>query len=260
MTNLFKSPVSLTAMILTGAMAVPAIAQDAATDDAPATEVPAAGAPAQEAPAAVSGAAGAPAAGGAASDAPADGAGDPMKRPGNDDTVPTAGSYSFDPAHSQIVFEYNHMGFSTSHGFVNGVEGTLNIDPADPTAATVEASFPLDALRTVDAELDQHVMGPDFFNVTGEVPVVTFKSTSVEADDDDEARVTGDLTLNGVTKPVTLEVEFEGAGLDPMTQAETVGFSAEAEIKRSDFNLGAFAPAVSDEVEFEINVEAKKDG
>ncbi|TXB67550.1 polyisoprenoid-binding protein [Paracoccus aurantiacus] len=183
-----------------------------------------------------------------------------MQRPGNDDTVPTAGTYAFDPAHSQIVYSYNHMGFSTSHGFVNGVEGTITLDPADIASATVEASFPLDALRTIDAELDQHVMGPDFFNVSGDVPVVTFTSTSVEADGDNEARVTGDLTLNGVTKPVVLEVEFEGAGLDPMTQAETVGFSAEAEILRSDFNLGAFAPAVSDEVEFEINVEAKKDG
>ena len=71
-------------------------------------------------------------------------------------------------------------------------------------------------------------------------------------------RVTGDLTLNGITKPVVLEVEFNGAGLDPLTQAPTIGFSIESELKRSDFNLGAFAPMVDDEVEIDIDIEAKK--
>ena len=183
-----------------------------------------------------------------------------MAKPGSDAAMPDAGTYTFDPAHSQAMFSYDHMGFSTSRGFVNGIAGTITLDPADPSKSSVEASFPLSALRTVDAELDEHLMGPDFFNVTGDMPIVTFKSTSVVADGDDEARVTGDLTLNGITKPVVLEVEFDGAGLDPMTQAETVGFSAETQIRRSDFNLNAFVPAVSDEVEIEINVEAKKDG
>lgn len=253
MTRSFSRTTSVLALILAGGLGASAFAQDAATADGTTTEAPSAETATTDAPAAT---APAPAAGAA----PADGVGDPMNRPGNDDTVPTAGSYAFDPAHSQIVYSYDHMGFSTSHGFVNGVEGTITLDPADVASATVEASFPLDALRTIDAELDQHIMGPDFFNVTGDAPAVTFTSTSVEAGDDNEARVTGDLTLNGVTKPVTLEVEFEGAGLDPMTQAETVGFSAEGEIRRSEFNLGAFVPAVSDEIEFEINVEAKKDG
>lgn len=239
MTAIIQAPLSIAALLL--ASALPLAAQDAATAETPAADAPAAAAPAEAAPAT------APAA--------------PMAPPGDDRVKPSAGSYTFDPQHSQIVFDYNHMGFSTSHGFVNGVEGKITLDPANPGGSTVEASFPLSSLHTIDAELDKHIMGPDFFNVTGDPPVVTFKSTSVEVDDDDdEARITGDLTLNGVTKPVVLEVEFEGAGLDPMTQVETVGFSAEAKIRRSDFNLGAFAPAVEDEVEIEINVEAKKDG
>ena len=233
MTPFRITPLELTAVLLAAAVALPAAAQDAAPVEAPAITA--------ESPAAAPAAA-------------------PAARPGSDRTIPAAGTYSFDPAHSQIVFGYNHMGFSTSHGFVNGVEGRITLDPANIAAATVEASFPLSALRTIDAGLDKHIMGPDFFNVTGDMPIVTFKSTSVVADGDDEARVTGDLTLNGITKPVVLEVEFDGAGLDPMTQAETVGFSAETQIRRSDFNLNAFVPAVSDEVEIEINVEAKKDG
>ncbi|SDD29608.1 Polyisoprenoid-binding protein YceI [Paracoccus isoporae] len=184
-----------------------------------------------------------------------------MSKPGDDDTMPDAGSYSFDPAHSQIMFSYDHMGFSTSRGFVNGLEGTITLDPADLGAATVEASFPLDALRTVSPELDTHLMGPDFFDVSGDTPIVTFVSTGVEVEDDDEeARVTGDLTLNGVTRQVTLDVEFNGAGLDPITQQPTIGFSAEGEIDRSDYGLSAFVPAVDDEIELEISVEAKADG
>ena len=220
------------ASLLALVMAPPLAAQDAAPAEAPAAQSPAAQAPAA---------------------APAE-----MAKPGSDATMPDAGTYEFDPSHSQVVFSYDHMGFSTSHGFVNGVEGTIVLDPADPSKSSVEASFPLSALRTVDAGLDQHVMGPDFFNVTGDAPLVTFKSTSVEADGDDEARVTGDLTLNGITKPVVLEVEFNGAGPDPITQAPTIGFSIETELKRSDFNLGAFAPMVEDEVEIDLDIEAKK--
>ena len=218
------------ASLLALVMAPPLAAQDAAPAEAPAAEATAA-----EAPAAA-----------------------PMAKPGSDATMPDAGTYTFDPAHSQAMFSYDHMGFSTSRGFVNGIAGTITLDPADPSKSSVEASFPLSALRTVDAELDEHLMGPDFFNVTGEAPLVTFKSTSVEPDGKDEARVTGDLTLNGITKPVVLEVEFNGAGLDPLTQAPTIGFSIESELKRSDFNLGAFAPMVDDEVEIDIDIEAKK--
>lgn len=247
------------ASLLALVIAPPLAAQDAAPTTAPAA--PVAEAPAAEAPAAPTAeapVADAPAADAAPATIAAPAA--PMPKPGSEATMPEAGTYTFDPTHSQVIFSYDHMGFSTSRGFVNGLEGTITLDPADPSKSTVEASFPLSALRTVDATLDEHMMGPDFFNVTGDAPLVTFKSTSVEVEEGDEARVTGDLTLNGVTKPVVLEVEFNGAGPDPMTQAATIGFSIETELKRSDFNLGAFAPAVDDEVEIDISVEAKKQG
>ncbi|KRW93636.1 YceI family protein [Paracoccus sp. PXZ] len=166
--------------------------------------------------------------------------------------------YDFDPSHSQVVFEYNHMGFSTSTGIINGVTGKLTLDAENPAQSSVEATIPLSGLRTPAEELDKHLFGPDFFNTDASGAVATFKSTKVEPDGDKEARVTGDLTLNGVTKQVVLDVDLNQIAPHPMTGKEAAGFDAEAEIKRSEFNLGKFAPAVGDEVEIKITVEAVK--
>lgn len=244
MTRLLPAASAL-ALSLALAGSVQAQTAPAAEAPAPGTAAPAAAAPAAAAPAAAdpaASAAAAPAAGAAA--APAD--------------PEIGGTYTFDPEHSQIVFSYDHTGFSTSHGFVNGVTGSVTLDKADPSKSTVEASFPLGSLRTIAASLDTHIMGDDFFKGAAADTAVTFKSTSVKIEGDDEAKVTGDLTLNGVTKPVTLDVELKKAGAHPMTGKPAVGFDIETRIKRSDFNLGAFAPAVSDEVEIDIAVEASK--
>ena len=136
--------------------------------------------------------------------------------------------------------------------------GTITLDPADPAAAVVEARFPLSALRTVSAALDRDMMGADFFDGASPDTAITFRSTVVEVTGDAAAKVTGDLTLNGVTKPVTLDVTLRRLGESPVTGLPTAGFRATGTMKRSDFNLGAFAPAVSDEVEIEVNVEAQK--
>ena len=244
MTHLLPAASAL-ALSLALAGSIQAQTAPAAEAPAPGTAAPAAAAPAAAAPAAAdpaASAAAAPAAGAAA--APAD--------------PEIGGTYTFDPEHSQIVFSYDHMGFSKSHGFVNGVTGSVTLDKADPSKSTVEASFPLGSLRTIAASLDTHIMGDDFFKGAAADTAVTFKSTSVNMEGDDEAKVTGDLTLNGVTKPVTLDVELKKAGAHPMIGKPAVGFDIETRIKRSDFNLGAFAPAVSDEVEIDIAVEASK--
>lgn len=169
-----------------------------------------------------------------------------------------SGTYVIDPGHSQIVFSYDHLGFSISHGMINGVTGSITLDAANPGNSTVEASFPLSSISTIDADLDQHMYGDQMLKGASPDTQVTFRSTSVEVEEEDEARVTGDLTLNGVTKPVTLEVDLRKAAAHPMTQKPAVGFVAEGEIKRSDFNLGMLAPAVSDEMEIRISVEAIK--
>lgn len=169
-----------------------------------------------------------------------------------------SGTYTFDPDHSQAVFSYDHMGFSVSRGFVNGISGSVTLNKEDPAQSSVEASFPLSAIRTVTPALDEHLFSPELLNGAAPATAVTFRSTSVAPDGDDEAEVTGDLTLNGVTKPVVLKVELNKAAENPMSGKPSVGFEIEGKIKRSDFNLGAFAPAVSDEVEIDIAVEASK--
>lgn len=197
---------------------------------------------------------------------PAEGAAPATEAPAATEATPAeavpegiSGTYTIDSEHSHVVFKYDHMGFSTSHGLVTGVTGTIKLDEANKANSTVEASFPLSAVRTVSPQLDKDLQSDEFFKGQPLDTQVTFKSTSVEPDGDEyEAKVTGDLTLNGVTKPVTLEVSMRKVGIHPMTGKPSIGFDIEGEIKRSDFNLGAFAPAVSDELEFDIEVEATK--
>lgn len=164
--------------------------------------------------------------------------------------------YVFDASHSQIIFHYDHLGFSTGTGMFSGFDGSIVLDQADPAKSSVEVSFPVRTMLTGWQERFDHFMSADFFDAADDSEMVTFKSTKVELEGDNEAKVTGDLTLNGVTKPVVLEVELNKIGTHPMANKPWVGFDAETTIKRSDFNLGLFAPNISDEVEIDISVEA----
>ena len=168
--------------------------------------------------------------------------------------APTA--YQLDPSHSQVVFSYDHLGFSTTYGMFSGFEGTVMYDEADPGASSVEINIPISTMVTGWDARDQHFSSPDFFNAS-EFPAATFKSTSVEVTGDKTAKITGDLTAVGVTKPVTLDVTFNKAGMHPMAQKPTIGATATGKITRSDFNLGKFAPNVGDEVDLIISFEAQ---
>ncbi|MBC9246233.1 polyisoprenoid-binding protein [Paracoccus sp. 11-3] len=171
--------------------------------------------------------------------------------------MPASGTYTFDPEHSAISFEYDHNNrLSESYGIIRGVEGTIVLDTENPANSTVEASFPMSNIVTTAPALDEHIRGKDFFNSPDGSSPITFKSTKVDPEGDDEAKVTGDLTINGVTKEVVLDVDFNNYAENPMTKAMTAGFNAETTIKRSDFNLDAFVPMVEDEVEINISVEA----
>ena len=172
-------------------------------------------------------------------------------------TGPT--QWQLDPGHSLIAFAYDHLGFSTTRGLFGGIEGRITLDEAAPENSAVEISFPVRAMLTGWQARFTDLMGPDFFDAAeGSEEQVTFTSTKVEPQGEKDARVTGDLTLNGVTKPVMLEVELNQQGENPVTGAPWIGFDAETTIKRSDFGLGQFVPAVGDEVEIEISVEAGK--
>lgn len=165
-------------------------------------------------------------------------------------------AYVLDPSHSQILFSYDHLGYSTTWGLFSGFEGTISFDQEDPAASSVEVSFPVTAMLTGWEERFQHFMSDDFFGGADET--VNFTSTSIEVTGDDTALITGDLTLNGITREVVLDAQLNQAGDHPMEGKPWAGFSATTTLLRSDYEVGAFAPFVSDEVEVMISIEAMR--
>ncbi|MEL6840478.1 MAG: YceI family protein [Pseudomonadota bacterium] len=169
----------------------------------------------------------------------------------------TAEQYVLDASHSQILFTYDHLGYSTTYNMFSGFEGEISFNQDDPAASSVTVSFPVRSMFTGWEARFEHFMGDDFFGA-GEDEMVTFASTSIEVTGDDTALITGDLTLNGVTKPVVLDAKLNQVGMHPMAEKPWAGFDATTTLLRSDFEVGAFAPFVSDEVEVLISIEAMK--
>ncbi|WP_205859816.1 YceI family protein [Cochlodiniinecator piscidefendens] len=165
--------------------------------------------------------------------------------------------YTLDPSHSQIVFTYTHIGFSTTYGMFSGFEGEIMFDQEAPANSSVNVSFPVMSMLTGWEQRFGHFMSDDFFAAT-EDEMVSFTSTGIEVTGDSTAVITGDLTLNGVTKSVALDAVLNQAMVNPMSNVEWAGFDATTTLLRSDYGLGAFAPAVSDEVEVMISIEAGK--
>lgn len=172
-------------------------------------------------------------------------------------TFADAEKYTLDASHSQVVFNYNHFGFSTTYGMFSGFEGEIMFDKEAPDASSVTVSIPVKSMFTGWEARDGHFMGPDFFN-TAEGDLVTFASTAIEVTGDNTANITGDLTIQGTTKPVILAATLNQAGDNPMVGKPWLGFDATTSVLRSDFGLGAFAPAVSDEIQIMISIEAQK--
>lgn len=181
--------------------------------------------------------------------------------PGKKDaSLITGGTYQADPSHTLVEWELNHLGFSPYFGIFGDVTGTLQLDPKMPQNAKVSVTIPVSKVTTASAGLTSHLLRapkeaggkPDFF---GPAPAdATFVSTSVKSKGTGMADVTGNLTLNGVTKPVTLATKFYGAGKMPaqMGGAENIGFEAMGTIKRSDFGMGTMVPMLGDEVTLKI--------
>ena len=170
--------------------------------------------------------------------------------------------YDLDASHSQILFSYNHLGFSTTYGMFSGFEGDIMFDEDDPANSSVSVSMPITSMFTGWEKRDGHFMSEDFFNASAEAEaddarnMVTFESTAIEVTGDNTANITGDLTMNGVTKEVVLETTLNNQGMHPQQNKPWIGFDATTTVLRSDFNVGAFAPFVSDEVEIQISIEA----
>ena len=179
----------------------------------------------------------------------------PKTPPGISDTRRvTAGTYTVDPMHSQVTFTVNHLGFSTYRGMFGNVTGTMTIDPKAPARAKVSIDIPVKDIKTTVAKLDEHLLGPDFFDAA-KYPTAHFEATSVRPSGK-TARITGNLTIKGVTRPVVLDAVFVGAGT--MMGKRTVGFDAKTTIKRSDFGVSYGIPLVPDAVPLEISVAFEK--
>lgn len=168
-----------------------------------------------------------------------------------------AEKYVLDSSHSQIIFDYNHLGYSTTYGMFAGFEGEIMFDQENPAASSVSVSMPLSSMFTGWQARFDHFMTKDFFDAT-EDETISFTSTAIEVTGDDTANITGDLTLNGVTKSVVLDAKLNQIGEHPMAKKPWAGFDATTSVLRSDYNLGQFAPFVSDEVNIKISVEAMK--
>jgi polyisoprenoid-binding protein YceI len=166
--------------------------------------------------------------------------------------------FVLDASHSQIVFSYDHLGFSTTYGMFSGFNGEIMFDAENPAASSVTVSFPVRSMLTGWEERFQHFMSADIFNAADDTSMVTFTSTAIEVTGENTANITGDLTMNGVTKPVTIATVMNKADNHPMANKPWMGFTGTTTVLRSDFNVGLFAPAVSDEVKITLSIEAAK--
>ncbi|MFT3667121.1 MAG: YceI family protein [Pseudoxanthomonas sp.] len=164
-------------------------------------------------------------------------------------------TYTLDPGHTNVLASWNHFGYSNPSINFGQVDGTLVYDADKVSASSVQVTLPLTGLSALADQFYDHLTSDKWFDAA-KYPTATFKSTKVEAAGEGKLKVTGDLTIKGVTKPVVLDVTLNKAGEHPMKKVPAIGFDATATVKRSDFGVGAYAPMVSDEVVLKITTEA----
>jgi len=169
----------------------------------------------------------------------------------------SADSYTVDPRHTYPMWEVNHFGWSTQRGRFNGATGKIVLDRAAKTGS-VEIVIKTASVDTGIAKWDEQMMGEDFFNAAM-FPTIEFKASKIVFDGDKPVSVPGELTLLGVTKPVTLTITGFGCGTNPVNKKQVCGADAYATIKRSEFGIMKYLPSISDEVKLVINVESFKD-
>ncbi len=163
-------------------------------------------------------------------------------------------TYQLDPAHTMVLFSWNHFGFSNPTADLGLGQGTLVFDEQHPAHSSVDVTLPLSLLDTHVPALDKHLKEADFFDAD-KYPTVTFKSTRVQPLGGHKFKVTGDLTVHGVTRPVVLDATLNKVGINTMTKAQSIGFDATATLKRSAFGIGAYVPMVSDLITIHITTE-----
>lgn len=168
-----------------------------------------------------------------------------------------AEDWTLDPAHTRVLFRVDHAGFSRALGTFSGAEGRLRFDPQDWAGAELEVRLPLSRLDLGDADWNRRVLGRAFLDAQRH-PVAHFRSTRVEPTGEGQARVTGELSLRGVTRPLVLEVTLNSIARHPLTFRRTAGFSATARLDRRDFGMDAWPNVVGQQVELWIEAEAQR--
>jgi polyisoprenoid-binding protein YceI len=183
----------------------------------------------------------------------------PTTAPGAPDAARVqAGTYKVDGPHTIIAWKVDHLGFNPYFGLFGDPTGTLTLDPAKPAEASVNITIPIARVTTTSDGLNKHLMTADFFDTANHANA-TFVSTKVTPSGS-SAKIEGNLTLRGVTKPVVLDAKFYGAGANPMSKAATVGFEATTSINRSDFGIKYGIPMVSDKVDLKITAAFERQG
>jgi polyisoprenoid-binding protein YceI len=172
------------------------------------------------------------------------------------------GEYTIDPSHSEIGFVARHAMVTNVKGYFQDFDGTLHLDGTDPSKSTATIDVKMESIETGSADRDGHLKSSDFFKID-EFPTMTFRSTKAEALGGDDYRITGDLSILGVTKPLSIDLEFNGSAKDPFGN-ERVGFEGKAEILRSEWGLTWNAALetggvlVSDKIKLTFDISAIK--
>ncbi len=164
-------------------------------------------------------------------------------------------TYTIDPTHTATVFNWDHFGFSTPSGNFSDIQGKIVVDNEQPAKSSVNVTIPVSSINTNVQALDDHLKKADFFDVA-KYPNISFKSTKVETQDKKNFKITGDLTIKGVTKPVVLDAVLNKQAEHPMMKVPAIGFNATTSFDRSAFGLGANVPSVGDKITVQITTEA----
>ncbi|WP_109440367.1 YceI family protein [Acinetobacter haemolyticus] len=163
--------------------------------------------------------------------------------------------YKIDPTHTATVFNWDHFGFSTPSANFTDIQGVIKVDNAKPENSSVNVTIPVSSVNTNVVALDKEFQEEAWFNAA-KYPNITFKSTKVETKDKKHFKITGDLTVKGVTKPVVLDAVLNKQGEHPMAKVPAIGFNATTSFDRSAFGIGNYVPNVGDKITVNITTEA----
>jgi polyisoprenoid-binding protein YceI len=176
----------------------------------------------------------------------------------------SAQTYAFDATHTKIIFAYNHLGMSNQYGRFDGFDGEVAFSADKMAEAKVNVTIDANSIDTDVAKLDEHLKSPDFFD-TAKYPKITFKSTGAKQTGSKSLQISGDLTIKGKTLPVVLDATLNYQGEHPLAKfikayagSQWLAFSARTRVRRSDFDLGLYAPMTSDTVDIIIETELRE--